>query len=226
MIEANALLAQTEAFWKEFYARHNLRNDPSPFALWCLERHIRQGDHILELGCGNGRDSFAFLHHGLPVVAVDGCHVAIRDNVEHYEQCSPKADGKFLALNFADVDQLGGLVSDSLRDVNVVFSRFVLHAIPEMLEDKLFEFCWDTLPSGGKMLHEFRTIRDPLMNLGKPLSANERLTDHYRRFIDTEHFREKLAARGWNELFFLEGNGMAVFGNEDPVVARVVMEKP
>ncbi len=225
-IEANSLLAQTEAFWQAFYARHNLRNDPSPFALWCLEHYIRPGNRILELGCGNGRDSFAFLQHGLPVLAVDGCSVAIRDNLDHYEQLNSEASGQFFALNFSDLERLNRLASETLRQINVVFSRFVLHAIPEELEDALIDFCWQLLPPGGKMLHEFRTIRDPLMAFGEPLSANERVTDHYRRFIDPEKFREKLKAFGWNELFFVESNGLAVFGHEDPVVARVVMEKP
>lgn len=76
------------------------------------------------------------------------------------------------------------------------------------------------------MLHEFRTTRDPLSRQGERLSATERWTDHYRRFIDTTAFRTKLKQLGLQEIAFHEGTGMATFGEEDPVVARIVVQKP
>ena len=35
-------------------------------------KHIKPGGRILDLGCGSGRDSRAFLERGYEVVAVDG----------------------------------------------------------------------------------------------------------------------------------------------------------
>ena len=34
--------------------------------------HIKPGGHILDLGCGSGRDTKAFLNRGFTVTAVDG----------------------------------------------------------------------------------------------------------------------------------------------------------
>ena len=215
-------LTQTAAYWHNYYTRHNQIHEPSPFARWCLEHPLPSGSHILDLGCGNGRDSFAFLHHGLPVLAVDGCKVVISDNAARYSARKFEAHGHFLALDFSELDRLG---PDDLAGVNLVYSRFVLHDIPEALEDELLDFCQRILPPGGRMLHEFRTLRDPMMQRGKILSAKERFTDHYRRFLDPDIFRSKLAARGWQELFFVESNGLAPLGNDDPFVARVVAEK-
>jgi hypothetical protein len=225
MSTSTAALKQTTQFWREFYAKHSLRHDPSPFAQWCLEKQLNPANRLLELGCGNGRDSFAFLHHGLPVIAVDGCEVAIEDNIAHYNACSLKAEGGFYALNFAELQKLTVVAGQQLEVVNTIYTRFVLHAIPETLEDELIAFAASILPKGGKMLHEFRTIRDPLMKQGEVLSSNERLTDHYRRFLDPDHLREKLANAGWKELFFIEAQGLATFGDDDPVVARIVVEK-
>jgi len=218
-------LNQTSQFWRDFYAKHSLRHDPSPFAQWCLEHQLQRDSRILELGCGNGRDSFTFLHHGFPVIAVDGCEVAIEDNLAHYSERQPKAAGAFHALNFADLDQLEYQAGEMLGQVNTVYTRFVLHAVPEALEDQLLAFAQRILPIGGRMLHEFRTIRDPLMQKGEVLSSNERLTDHYRRFLDPDVFRAKLSALGWREVFFVEAQGLATFGADDPVVARIVLEK-
>jgi len=218
-------LQQTSQFWREFYAKHSLRHDPSPFAQWCLEYQLKPDSRLLELGCGNGRDSFTFLHHGLPVIAVDGCEVAIEDNLAHYNERAPKAEGGFYTLNFAELEKLEVLAGKQLQQVNTIYTRFVLHAIPETLEDVLLAFAARILPTGGRMLHEFRTIRDPLMQKGEILSSNERLTDHYRRFLDPDAFRTKLAKTGWKEVFFVEAQGLATFGTDDPVVARIVVEK-
>jgi hypothetical protein len=51
------------------------------------------------------------------------------------------------------------------------------------------------------------------------------MTDHYRRFIDSQTFRNKLLLLGWEIVYFEESNGLAVFGDEDPVVARCVFKK-
>lgn len=178
---------------------------------------------MIEFGCGNGRDSFAFMQAGHHVIALDGCEVAIARNQERYEELRPQGRGRFIAQNFAE---LGTVDYTDMRDTNIAYSRFVLHAIPEALEEALLDYCWRILPSGGRMLHEFRTTRDPLSQKGEALSNNERLTDHYRRFINTDHFRRKLVAKGWKETFFTESNGLAVYGEEDPVVARIIAQKP
>jgi SAM-dependent methyltransferase len=212
-------LEQTAEFWKGFYSNRSLRHTPSPFAQWCLENYLFENSQILELGCGNGRDSFAFLHLDFPVIALDACEVAIADNVQYQQSLSLKTQGEFLTFDFAKLDTL------KIQNINTLYSRFVLHAIPESLEDKILDFASEKLLSGAKMLHEFRTIRDPLMQQGEVLSETERLTTHYRRFLNPDVFREKLTARGWNELFFVESDELAVFGEENPVVARIVAEK-
>lgn len=159
------------------------------------------------------------MHRDLPVIALDACEVAIADNLQYQQSLSLKTQGEFLTLDFAKLDQL------ETKDSNTLYSRFVLHAIHESLEDKILDYATTHFASGGKMLHEFRTIRDPLMQQGDVLSETERLTTHYRRFLNPDVFREKLAVRGWKELFFVESDELAVFGDENPVVARIVAEK-
>lgn len=214
----------TESFWHDFYARGRLQPQAaSPFAVFCLENCFSEKTRILEFGCGNGRDSFSFLHYKIPVLGVDGCEVAICANNDKYQRGKALAPGRFVALDFAKIETLP---VRSMTGINTVYSRFVLHAIPEHLETRLLDFSWEILPPGGRMFHEFRTTRDPLMKKGEVIGPFERLTDHYRRFVNTETFREKLMAKGWKELFFKEGFGLAVLGDDDPFVARIVVEKP
>lgn len=219
MTQLTKTLQQTAEFWKDFYATHTLRHAPSPFAQWCLENYLLGNSRILELGCGNGRDSFAFLHRDLPVIALDACEVAIADNLQYQENLNLKTKGEFLTLDFTKLNEF------ETQNSNTLYSRFVLHAIPENLEDNILDYATAHFARGGKMLHEFRTIRDPLIQQGEALSETERLTTHYRRFLNPDVFREKLAARGWKEIFFVESDDLAVFGEENPVVARIVAEK-
>lgn len=221
------ILDANHAFWADFYTRHALRDTPSPFARWCLEHHLAPHQRLLELGCGNGRDSFTLMAHGLDVLGVDGCEAIIDDNRRHHGS-QQNGNGQFLAHDLGEIETLEARVA---RDASAtlspaaIYSRFFLHAVPEAVEDRILAFSHRHLPAGGLMLHEFRTTRDPLFHQGEALSATERWTDHYRRFIDTAAFREKLARQGFEELAFLEGQGMATFGEEDPVVARVVVRK-
>jgi len=215
-------LKKTKKFWKEFYSKKGIiQREPSPFALWCIENYINKSDNIFEIGCGNGRDSFSFIENGNRIFAIDGCRVAIDKNREYLHQLST-SNAHFEAIDF---NLLDSLESDFLDKIDIFYSRFVLHAIPEALEDKILAYMYDRLPRNGKMMHEFRTNGDVLMKQGENLSESERVTDHYRRFIDTKKFRNKLLQLGFEEVYFMESDGLAIYKEEDPVVARVVSIK-
>lgn len=221
----NLAIEKTQQFWSDFYRLKKIKNEPSPFALWCFEKNLFDNARcILELGCGNARDTFFMLHKNISIVAIDGCSTAIQKNIDMLKNQNISVPCEFYAANFENLTDVFNK-SKLIHGVDVVYTRFVLHAITEDIEDKVFEFCKQILPIGGKMFHEFRTIRDPLMKQGEMLSEFERLTDHYRRFINPEFFRAKLKSAGWEELFFVESNGLATFENDDPVVARIIVEK-
>jgi SAM-dependent methyltransferase len=53
-------------------------DDPSNFGLECYEEFKKHRvQKIVELGCGQGRDTIFFASNGLDVVAIDSSHVAI-----------------------------------------------------------------------------------------------------------------------------------------------------
>lgn len=214
-------------FWRNFYSKKNLRHQPSPFAVWCTQNYLQEKVRLLELGCGNGRDSFAFMSKGINVIAVDGCDFVISENKKSLKNTKNNSLGGFIAHDLSDINSL--LAHWRLEEkpyFDVVYTRFFLHAVPEEIEDSVLRFCYEQLEEGGLMLHEFRTVKDPLSVGGEKISNNERWTDHYRRFIDATMFRDKLARQGWEEVYFEENKGLAPFGDEDPVVARSVVRKP
>ena len=69
---------------------------------------------------------------------------------------------------------------------------------------------------------EFRTIKDVLMKKGKKLSKYERLTDHYRRFIDTKKFENKLKKLNYRVLYKKQGINLSKSPNDNPHLCRIV----
>lgn len=64
-------------YWNSYYRKNvSKKVKPSDFAI-NIEKRIPCKSHIMELGCGNGRDSLYFLSHGHDVIAVDGSDAVI-----------------------------------------------------------------------------------------------------------------------------------------------------
>ena len=66
--------------WNKVYASDGsfFGDDPSNFGLECYEEFKKHRvQKILELGCGQGRDTIFFASNGLDLVAIDSSQVAI-----------------------------------------------------------------------------------------------------------------------------------------------------
>ena len=57
-------------YWENFYQKNDAPNEPSAFAQDSIS-HFPLDSQILELGCGNGRDSLFFARNGFRVFACD-----------------------------------------------------------------------------------------------------------------------------------------------------------
>jgi len=77
------------------------------------------------------------------------------------------------------------------------------------------------LRPGALLAIECRSINDPLARQGEVLSPTERIAGHYRRFIVADELRDRLQDEGFEIVEMVESAGLAVHGDEDPVVVRV-----
>lgn len=198
-------------YWNEYY-KDAAQSLESPFAAFVNEK-IPDRQTMLEVGCGNGRDSQFFARNNHNVVAIDRSDSAI-------VQCR----SSFSELN---IRFECGLISDisNLCNIDVVYSRFVIHAMPLQEELDLIDEVHRVLKKGGLFFIECRSINDDMFRDGEILSPTERINGHYRRFIILDELVERLENVGLKVTYQIEDRGLAIHRSEDPVVIRVIAEK-
>ena len=72
---------------------------------------------------------------------------------------------------------------------------------------------------------EFRTTKDPLFNKGKKISKYERITSHYRRFIDVKEFLTRVVKYNFKISYIKQSFSFAVFKNDKPHICRLILQK-
>lgn len=205
-------------YWDEYYATHSKPNDASTFAEFVLDR-LDEGKTLIELGCGNGRDSLFFSKNGLNVVAVDQVDSEIKFLNENYaSENITFVAGDFTNLATSEED----LIKNTQFDY--IYSRFTFHSINEAKEDRTLDWISNHL-DGGLFLLEARSLNDPMFKKGDALSDTENFTTHYRRYMDLDKFTDKLEDLGFEILFEIEDKDLAPYKDDNPYVIRIIAKK-
>lgn len=196
-------------YWNSFYKRTTSIAEPSDFAKFVLKKIKKNPGFLLDVGCGNGRDTFFFLKNKINAV---GC-----DQSESVIKKIKKLKKSFLQLNFCEKKVF------LKKNINFFYARFFLHAINAREEKIFFQNIKKNTNSSCQIFLEFRTDRDPLMSQGKYLSKFERFTDHYRRFINVNSFKKRIKKKKFNILFLKTSNKFAIFKEDKPDICRAIL---
>lgn len=200
--------------WNGYYENSTLIYEPSSFAVHC-SKQIKERMDILEIGCGNGRDSAYLSYLGHNVTALDPSVAAINLCVEKHGT-SPI---KFVPCRLPELNEAYE------QSFHVVYSRFCLHAMTEKEEIETLIAAYRVLRPTGAIFIECRSINDPLARKGEVISPTERIFGHYRRFVIPDELRKRLIDAGFTIEHMEESNNLAVLGDENPVVLRVLAIK-
>lgn len=207
------------AYWEQFY-KQNALSVPSQFCTM-VATEIAKGPCVIELGCGNGRDSLYLARQQHNVCAVDMSHEAVKS-------CSAKAqemglsNAAFIQGDLSNLDDMSRLFSQariSAPEGRIVgYSRFVMHSINDEQETQFLSNISGLMNQGEKIYFEFRSKEDA--KLEKTFGG------HYRRFVDTDAFISAQTERhGFALEYAYTGRGMAKYKSEDPFVSRLIFEK-
>ena len=209
-------------YWDKFYRKKISTYKPSNFARYCIKKFIKRriNNNLLEIGCGNGRDSFFFSKKGISVLAIDKSFIAIQNNI------NIKQEKGLTNINFKKID-LSSKKFLKIGKFNFIYCRFFLHAVSKRIENIFFnslsKLC---IKKKTIIMMEFRTIKDPLIKKGRKISYNERFTNHYRRFIDVKILLKKIInLKKFKILEVGEKKGLAKFKKENPIVCRLLLKR-
>lgn len=198
-----------KAYWESYYAHVSFKSNPSDFAQFLFNEYSLKGS-IIELGCGNGRDSIFFSSKGLEVIGVDQCTYSIHKLNELY---NPK-------INFI-VDDFTNLNND-IKAINI-YSRFTFHSIDMESAQRTIKWAAKTI-QGGYFAIEVRSVKDDLYGEGEKIGKDTWFTDHTRRFVRLNEIINDLKSVGFRILFSKESKGLAIYKDEDPVIIRIIAQ--
>lgn len=203
------------SYWDNYYSKTIATTEPTKFAKDILPM-LKREKTLVELGCGNGRDSLFFADNDLRVVAIDQSHNAILN----LQSSSRNSNIEFRVDDFIHSDVLKS------NSFDYVYSRFTLHSITEEEEEVLLHNVYQSMKTDGQLFIEARSVKDEIFGLGEEVGRNAYFYhEHYRRFIVMEELVQKLQEIGFTINYMVEGNDYAIYKDENPVVVRVIAQK-
>lgn len=208
---------RNEAFWQKFYdgqLQDRVLSPPSQFAAF-IAQELSPRSSIIDVGCGNGRDTIFFSLLKFDVVGIDASEQGIavaRGNADHlgFEQTP-------FFQSLACSDRLVSEIEARTDAELCVYGRFFLHAIPQDEQDAFLTLLSKTLSAGQKLAFEYRTLEDE--NLLKVASP------HYRRYQSMQQLDAQLYDLGFDKLYGTQGQGLAKYQDEDAHVARGIYQR-
>lgn len=202
-------------YWNSYYEKKLAPADATNFAK-AMYTHMEKGKSLLELGCGNGRDSIFFAENGINVTAIDASDVVIA----HLQKTNNKNNIWFVCDDFVKA----ALMKTSQYDY--IYSRFTLHAIRAKQQEQLLENVFASLKKGGLFFIEARSVNDDLYGKGEMIEKNAYFyNNHFRRFIELDVLCSELENCGFTVISSEEKTGFAECKSENPPIIRVICKR-
>lgn len=206
-------------YWTEYYAKNSKPANASSFAEFVLPK-LNKNKNLIELGCGNGRDSIYFSQNNINVIAID----QVQEEIDYLNENYGSKNINFVCDDFTDLfNSEVDLIKST--DFDYVYSRFTFHSINEKKEDRTLDWIKDNINCGGYFLLEARSIKDPMFKQGKNLSESENFTTHYRRYMNLDVIVGKLKSRCFEIIYKIEDNNLAIYKDDNPYVIRIIARR-
>jgi SAM-dependent methyltransferase len=154
--------------WDKIYSDASafFGEDPSDFAQKCYSYFKKYGvKRILELGCGQGRDTIFFASNGFHVHAIDASKVAI-------ENINQKKGQKNISLDLRHFKARQALPYDSSYFDAVYSHMFYNMRFTDEELRSLFKESNRVLKNNGLLYFSVRSDKDVLYNKGKKIDNN------------------------------------------------------
>tara|TARA_Y200000002_G_scaffold380778_2_gene393106 strand:+ start:1104 stop:1757 length:654 start_codon:yes stop_codon:yes gene_type:complete len=209
-------------YWEKIYSKKRQSRQPSSFARFIYKKFIKskKNKKLIDIGCGNARDSFFFCKKKITVTSIDRSRKAIINNIAY----AKKFNYNNIIFKQLDINKNSILKNEKY---DFIYLRFFIHTIPFSSQKRLFKLISRISKKNITLtIVEFRTVKDPMIDLGKTISNNETINTHYRRFIESKKFIGDFKRSMKCKLIYKrEGRGLSVFGKDNPHLCRLVFKK-
>ena len=195
------------SYWNNFYKNKKICGilSPSSFAVYTKNFISTNPKNAIELGCGNGRDSFFLEQICDNYTALDSSKTTI-DQLKKSNQTK---------INFVQKDVSN--INNIENNYDLIYSRFFLHSIDEEQEKIFLKWC-SGAKTGALFFLECRSEKD--YDLYKVFGK-----DHYRRKINYNNLKNNLIESKYKILQSIESRDLSVYKEENPWIIRVVAKK-
>ena len=210
-------LTDDRAYWNTYYQNKKAPVEASTFASY-IEKYLESGKKLIDLGCGNGRDTKFFGTKDLSVIGVDSAV----DTIQTLNESNEYDNVTYVVDDFTTSKVL------FQQNFDYCYSRFTMHAINKYQQDLLLRNVYQSLCRGGYLFVEARTIHDDIYGLGEKVENEENAyiyENHYRRFIDREEFCKQLEGMGFEIVESIESKGLSKYKDSNPMLMRIVARK-
>lgn len=190
-------------YWDRFYLSTQVTGEETDFSRHTLEyiNKNKVSGKLLDIACGNGRDSLFFSKNGINTTGID-----ISIDLETEEFC-------FIKQNLFDHDFL---------NYDIFYLRFVVHALKEEEFDTLI----NKLEELKKPYHIFIETRS-----SKGITEEDKSETFFKSSVGAEHFRmlyskdylDNKLSKHFNILSSEESNEFAIYGKDKPYCIRYVL---
>mgnify|MGYP001174779282 CR=1 FL=1 len=209
-------IKKNKKFWNNFYKKNLATDKPSKFAIFIAKFLKNHDSKIVDIGCGNGRDLIFFKKKRIDIVGIDqskNATLLIKKKLKKMEDKKKIFNNDFVKFNY----------KKNIKTKFSIYSRFTWHTINKKNES-IFLKKISNLSNLEYLFIETRSIKDDLCGVGKKLSKNEFITDHYRRFINKIDLVKKLK-KNFKIIYLKESKGFSKFKKEDPCLIRLIAVK-
>ena len=192
-------------YWDAFYKSNNLTIEESSFSKFTynfIKENNLLDNKVLDIACGNGRDTFYFSKMNINSTGID---LSVK----------PKSKNpKFIKGNILEFDY---------SDYDILYLRFIIHSLTEIELDKLLK----KINESSKNHILFIETRS-----SKEITNDEKSETFFKSSIGEEHFRmlyskeylTKKLSKYFEILYELEDVGLSIYKSDNPYCIRYILK--
>jgi cyclopropane fatty-acyl-phospholipid synthase-like methyltransferase len=190
--KGNISMNASSQYWDQKWQTTVKEFKPNSFAMEAMRRTFSNGDvkelALLDLGCGDGKDSFFFAEHGAKVLAIDVSHRALQ---------AIKARNLSIMVEQQNLEQLA-LPHDAF---DIIYAHLSLHYFTTEKTIDIIEKLRLALKNRGSLFIKVKSTNDWQFGQGKKLADDIFEDGHLRHFFTVKKMESLLQGFSKREVF-------------------------